>query len=44
MERETNEDILDLIDLGVATVETQGGGIKVLDFAGLQNTAMLSDD
>ncbi len=43
MNPETNEAI-DLIDLGVASVETQGGGQKVPDFIDNQGLAGLSDD
>lgn len=44
MDTETNEDILNLIDLGVASVETQGFGLGGIDKVGEQNTAMISDD
>ncbi|MES1972870.1 MAG: benenodin family lasso peptide [Sphingomonas sp.] len=43
MNPETNEAI-DLIDLGVASVETQGNGTQVPDFIDSQNLAGLSDD
>jgi hypothetical protein len=35
---------IDLIDLGVASIETQGGGQKVPDIVGFQDPAGLSDD
>lgn len=44
MERETNEDVLNLIDLGVASVETQGVGKGRVDIALEQATLMISDD
>ncbi|MFA6114153.1 MAG: benenodin family lasso peptide [Sphingomonas sp.] len=43
MNPETNETI-DLIDLGAASVETQGQGFTVLDAVGLQPIAGLSDE
>jgi hypothetical protein len=44
MERDHNEDLLDLIDLGVASIETQGLGQGKIDFATEQYTVMISDD
>lgn len=44
MDRDTNDDILNLIDLGIASVETQGIGFGGQDRVGQLNTAMLSDD
>lgn len=43
MDRETNE-VVDLIDLGAASVETQGFDDGVLDGAGLQIKTGLSED
>lgn len=43
MNRE-HDDSVALIDLGVASVETQGGGVKLPDFIDLQSQAGLSDD
>ncbi len=43
MNPETNEAI-DLIDLGVASVETQGGGQQFPDVIDRQDLAGLSDD
>lgn len=43
MDRETN-DIVDLIDLGVASVETQGAFKGNIDGVGLQQPTGLSDD
>jgi hypothetical protein len=43
MER-INEDAIDLIDLGAASVETQGIDGTVIDLVGLQPSAGLSDE
>lgn len=43
MNPETNESI-DLIDLGVASVETQGHGEDIFDLVSRQPNAGLSDD
>ncbi|CAN5287138.1 hypothetical protein BH10PSE14_BH10PSE14_20720 [soil metagenome] len=44
MEREDTNDTIDLIDLGVASVETQGLDVGTIDGAGYQPLAGLSDD
>lgn len=44
MDRDTNDDVLNLIDLGIASVETQGIGFGGQDRVGQLNTALLSDD
>ena len=38
------QDAIDLIDLGVASVETQGGGRKTVDITDHQDPLGLSDD
>ncbi|MEO9133093.1 MAG: benenodin family lasso peptide [Sphingomonas sp.] len=43
MDREANE-VVDLIDLGAASVETQGEGTRISDFVALQDPLGLSDD
>ncbi|MDQ2803982.1 MAG: benenodin family lasso peptide [Pseudomonadota bacterium] len=43
MDRETN-DLVDLIDLGVVSVETQGANKGDIDGVGLQRPLGLSDD
>lgn len=43
MDREPTQAI-DLIDLGAASVETQGGDQEVVDFSGRQPKLGLSDD
>ncbi|WP_315760753.1 benenodin family lasso peptide [Sphingomonas sp. Y38-1Y] len=43
MDREPTETV-DLIDLGAASVETQGGDQEVIDFSGQQPKLGLSDD
>lgn len=43
MER-INEDAVELIDLGAASVETQGGPYTEIDGVGLQQKLGLSDD
>ncbi len=43
MDRETNEAV-DLIDLGAASVETQGLDEGIIDASGLQVKAGLSED
>jgi hypothetical protein len=43
MNRETNEPLA-LIDLGAASVETQGDGSQVIDLFVLQDKAGISDD
>lgn len=43
MNRETNEPVA-LIDLGAASVETQGDGSQVIDLSVLQDKAGISDD
>ena len=44
MERENTNDTIDLIDLGVASVETQGPGGSKFDGIDLQVPLGLSDD
>jgi hypothetical protein len=44
MEREDINDTIDLIDLGVASVETQGSVEGQIDGTGLQFKTGLSDD
>ncbi|MDB5576861.1 MAG: hypothetical protein JWR80_2037 [Bradyrhizobium sp.] len=43
MDREPN-DAIALIDLGAASVETQGEGKEIFDLVSLQNQAGLSND
>jgi hypothetical protein len=43
MDRETN-DAVALIDLGAASVETQGEGAQVIDLSVLQDKAGISND
>jgi hypothetical protein len=43
MNRETNEPVA-LIDLGAASVETQGEGLDIFDLVAKQTQAGLSDD
>jgi hypothetical protein len=44
MEREETNEAIDLIDLGVASVETQGAVEGQIDGTGLQFKSGLSDD
>lgn len=44
MEREDTNDAIELIDLGVASVETQGAVEGQIDGTGLQFKSGLSDD
>lgn len=44
MERAHTDDTLALIDLGVASIETQGNGQEVIDLVDLQQKFGISDD